>query len=77
MKRYFKATILSVYPSEKVNLLIDGTYLSNCICLVLYRDANIKFTQPYRFSGAKHHSGIKEDLENLLKLGVQNRKRYF
>lgn len=76
LKRYFndylsKPPILSVYPSEKVNLLIDGTYFSNGICLVLYRDATIKFTQLYRFSDAENYSEIKEDLENLLKLGVQ------
>lgn len=66
-----KAPKLSVYPSEKVNLLIDGTYFSNCICLVLYSDATIKFTQLYRFSNGENYKEIKEDLENLLKLGVQ------
>jgi len=39
--------------------------------LVLYRDATIKFTQLYRFSGGEHYTEIKEDLLNLLKLGVQ------
>lgn len=62
---------LSFYPSEKVNLLIDGTYFSNGVCLVLYRDATIKFTQLYRFTDGEHYSEIKEDLENLLTLGVQ------
>ena len=76
LKRYFnnylfEAPKLSVYPSEKVNLLVDGTYFSNGICLVLYRDATIKFTQLYRFSDGEHYLEIKEDLLNLLKLGVQ------
>ena len=62
---------LSIYPSEQVNLLIDGTYFSNGICLVLYRDATIKFTQLYRFSDGEHYIEIKEDLQNLLLLGVQ------
>lgn len=62
---------LSIYPSQKVNLLIDGTYFSNGICLVLYRDATIKFTQLYRFSDGEHYVEIKEDLENLIQLGVQ------
>jgi hypothetical protein len=62
---------LSVYPSQKVNLLIDGTYFSNGICLVLYRDNTIKFTQLYRLTDGEHYSEIKEDLLNLLKLGVQ------
>lgn len=76
IRRYFYSYLsqppkLSVYPSEKVNLLIDGTYFSNGICLVLYRDATIKFSQLYRFTDGEHFTEIKEDLENLLKLGVQ------
>lgn len=76
VRRYFyayltKPPILSVFPSEKVNLLIDGTYFSNGICLVLYRDATIKFTQLYRLTDGEHYTEIKEDLENLLSLGVQ------
>ena len=62
---------LSVFPSEKVNLMIDGTYFRNGICLVLYRDNTIKFTQLYRFSDGEKYAEIKEDLLNLIKLGVQ------
>ena len=70
LKRYFNDYLsqppkLSIYPSEKVNLLIDGTYFSNGICLVLYRDNTFKFTQLYRFSDAERYSEIKEDLLNL------------
>ena len=76
LKRYFQDNLskppkLSIYPSEKVNLLIDGTYFSNGICLVLYRDNTFKFTQLYRFSDGERYSEIKEDLLNLLDLGVQ------
>ena len=71
MKYLSQPPKLSVYPSEKVNLLIDGTYFSNGICLVLYRDATIKFTQLYRLTDGEHYLEIKEDLENLLELGVQ------
>jgi len=76
LKRYFNDYLsgppkLSVYPSDKVHLIIDGTYFSNGICLVLYRDATIKFTQLYRLSDGEHYWEIKEDLLNLLKLGVQ------
>lgn len=66
---------LSVFPSEKVNLLIDGTYFSNGICLVLYRDATIKFTQLYRLTDGEHYIEIKEDFENHLALGVQIESR--
>lgn len=75
LKRLFhqylsKPPLLSVYPSEKLNLLIDGTYFSNDICLILYRDNQIKF-KLYRLSDGEFYEEIKEDLENLLSLGIQ------
>ncbi len=71
-KSYLKVPpVLSVYPSERVNLLIDGTYFTRDLCLVLYRDNTIKFTQLYRFSDGERYEELKEDLENLLLLGVQ------
>lgn len=63
--------VFSVRPSEKVNLLIDGTYFSNNLCLVLYRDNTIKYTQLYRLTDGEWYEELKEDLENLLLLGVQ------
>ncbi|WP_221634890.1 transposase [Microcystis aeruginosa] len=76
IQRLFKGYLkepprLSVYPSERVNLLIDGTYFSRDLCLILYRDNTIKFTQLYRFSDGERYEELKEDLENLLLLGVQ------
>jgi hypothetical protein len=53
-----------------VNLLIDGTYFSKNLCLVLYRDNTIKFTQLYRLTDGEWSDEIKEDLENLLVMGV-------
>ena len=69
--RYFedylsKPPVLSIYPSQKVNLIIDGTYFKNGICLVLYRDNTIKFTQLYRLTNGEHYTEIKGDLLNLL-----------
>lgn len=63
--------VLSFYPKEKLNLLIDGTYFSNNICLIVYRDNEIKFTQLYRLTDGEYASEIKEDLQNLLHLGIQ------
>lgn len=63
--------VLSVFPSERVNLLIDGTYFSNDLCLVLYRDNSIKFTQLYRLTDGEWFEELAEDLGNLLHLGVQ------
>lgn len=76
LSRYFHQylsvlPVFSVYPSERVNLLIDGTYFNNDLCLVLYRDNTIKFTQLYRLTNGEWYEELKEDLENLLKLGVQ------
>lgn len=76
LNRYFseylsKPPLLSVRPSEKVNLLIDGTYFRNDLCLIVYRDNNIKFTQLYRITTGERFEEIREDLSNLLKLGVQ------
>ena len=55
----------------KAHIVIDGTYFSNDLCLVLYQDNDIKYTQLYRFSTGEYYSEIKEDLENLDRLGVQ------
>lgn len=76
LKRYFGGYLsspprLSVYPSERVNLLIDGTYFTKDLCLIVYRDNTIKFTQLYRLSDGEWYDEIKEDLENLLALNVQ------
>jgi len=75
LKRYFsvylsKPPLLSVFPSERVNLLIDGTYFKNDLCLILYRDNTIKFTQLYRITDGEWYEEMKEDLENLISLGV-------
>jgi len=54
-----------------VNLLVDGTYFSKKICLVLYRDNTIKFTQLYRLTDGEWFREILEDLKNLKYLGLK------
>lgn len=76
LNRYFyqylqEPPVLSVYPSERVNLLIDGTYFNDDLCLILYRDNTIKFTQLYRLTDGEWFEELSEDLANLLQLGVQ------
>ena len=76
LKRYFdkylsEAPVFHVKPSERVNLLIDASYFSNDLCLVLYRDNAVKYTQLYRLTDGEWYEEIKEDLENLLTLGLQ------
>jgi hypothetical protein len=76
LRRFFyhylrQAPVISVKPSEKVNLLIDGTYFSNDLCLIIYRDNNVKYTQLYRLSDGEWYEELKEDLQNLKALGLQ------
>lgn len=66
-----KRPVLHVKPSEKLNLLMDGTYFANKLCLVLYRENCIKYTQLYRITDGEWYEEIKEDITNLLSLGVQ------
>ncbi len=63
--------VLSVFPSERVNLLIDGTYFNHDLCLIIYRDNTIKFTQLYRLTDGEWFEEMAEDLGNLLQLGVK------
>lgn len=60
-----------IRPTEKVNLLIDGTYFANKVCLVLYQDNNIKATQLYRLTDNEWQDGIVEDLNNLISLDIR------
>lgn len=60
-----------IRPAEKVNLLIDGTYFTNKVCLVLYQDNNVKATQLYRLTDNEWQEQIIEDLNNLLRLGIR------
>ena len=56
---------------EKVNLLIDGTYFTNKVCLRLYRDNNIKMTILYRLTKGETLRDLKEDLQNIKQVGIQ------
>jgi len=76
LQRYFyrqleDPPIWQTKQSQPVNLLIDGTYFGNDLCLVIYRDDKIKFTQLYRLTDGEWFEEIKEDLENILSLGIE------
>lgn len=75
LQRRFKdylsnAPMFQIRQNKKAYLLIDGTYFTNDLCLVLYYDSIIKYTQLYRFSDKEKHSEIEEDLRNILRLGI-------
>lgn len=48
---------------------MDATYLSN-FCLVAYQDDFDSYTQLIRFTNGEHYEEIKEDLDNLIQLGI-------
>ena len=76
LKRYFyeqlpRCPIWHIQRREKVNLLIDGTYFTNKVCLVLYRDANIRMTIFYRLTDGERFGELKEDLQNIKRTGIE------
>lgn len=75
LQRLFKhylseAPELNIRHKQEAHLLIDGTYFPNDLCLVLYYDHDIRFTQLYRFTDEERYTEIREDLENIRRLGI-------
>jgi AraC-like DNA-binding protein len=60
---------IKILKRVNVHLQIDATYFSS-FCLLCYQDYDEGYTQLIRFTDGEHYLEIKEDLENLLKLGV-------
>lgn len=76
LKRYFYKLLPTcpqwqIQRREKVNLLVDGTYFTNKVCLILYRDSNIKMTLLYRLTKSEAFRELKEDLLNIKSLGIR------
>lgn len=75
LQRTFKHLLLEapkikIIKRKKVNLRIDATYFEQ-FCLLAYQDDYDGYTQLIRFTDGEHFEEIKEDLENLILLGVQ------
>ena len=69
--QYLKSPPENLIKSKSnVHLLIDGTYFSNGLCLVLYYDYDIQYVQLFRTTNNERYREIREDLENLKRLGV-------
>ena len=66
-----KVPIHFIKHRERVHLIIDGTYFSNDICLVVYRDNDIKNTILYRITNDELTQEIAEDFRNLISIGFQ------
>ena len=75
IQRLFKrllndAPTVPIRSKGKVHLLIDGSYFPNDLCLILYYDHDLRYVQLYRHTDQERYKQIKEDLDNLKKLGV-------
>ena len=66
-----QAPQIQVKNKLHVHLIIDGTYLPNGLCLILYYDHDIRYIQLYRTAKAEKLREIMQDLRALKSLGVQ------
>ena len=70
-KKYLsQAPVIPIKNKANVHLLIDGTYLPNGLCLILYYDHDIRYVQLYRTSNQEKLREIQQGLEALKSLGV-------
>lgn len=65
-----KAPTFQIKRNNNCYLVIDGTYFTGDLCLILYYDTHIRYSQLYRFSDRERYDQIKEDLDNLKKMGL-------
>jgi hypothetical protein len=61
---------VKILKRNNVHLRIDATYFKR-FCMLSYQDHDDGYTQLIRFSDGEHYQEIKEDLANLIKLGVR------
>lgn len=60
---------VKILKRTNIHLRLDATYFEQ-FCLLCYQDHDDGYTQLIRFSDGEYFSEIKEDLDNLIKLGV-------
>lgn len=65
-----QAPTVKILKRPQVHLRLDATYFEQ-FCLLCYQDHDDGYTQLIRFTDGEHYGEIKEDLDNLIKLGVQ------
>jgi hypothetical protein len=65
-----QAPLTPIIHHDNVYLRVDATYFKR-FCVVCYQDDFLSYTQLFRFSDAERYEEIKEDLTNLLNLGLQ------
>lgn len=65
-----QAPIVKIIIRDDVRLRIDATYFKQ-FCLVCYQDDEDGYIQLFRFTDGEHYEEIKEDLDNLIRLGLR------
>jgi len=65
-----QAPLTPIIHHDNIYLRVDATYFKR-FCVVCYQDDLLRYTQLFRFSDAERYEEIKEDLTNLLRLGLQ------
>jgi AraC-like DNA-binding protein len=65
-----RSPTVKILKRNNVYLRIDATYFKQ-FCLLSYQDHTDGYTQLIRFSDGEHYHEIKEDLTNLIQLGVR------
>jgi len=66
----YQAPAIIIRSKANIHLIIDGTYLPNGLCLILYYDHDIRYVQLYRTSNQEKLREITQDLKALKSLGV-------
>lgn len=61
---------LTIPVKRVVNLVLDGTYFPNKVCLFVYRENELQDTLLYRTTTGEYADEIYEDLLNILQLGI-------
>lgn len=61
---------VKIIKRKGVHLRMDATYFKQ-FCVLCYQDDEDGYTQLIRVTDGEHFAEIKEDLDNLIKLGVQ------
>ncbi len=65
-----QAPIVKIIKRDDIRLRIDATYFKQ-FCLVCYQDNEDGYIQLFRFTDGEHYKEIKEDLDNLIRLGLR------
>jgi len=65
-----QAPVVKIIKRDDVRLRIDATYFKQ-FCLVCYQDDEDGYIQLFRFTDGEHYEEIKEDLDNLIRLGLR------